>query len=63
WKELRYEGEACGLNRIARLMRQQRLYGIPQRKRWRKKVCGFDRRMCTITCSGTLQQVSPTAGG
>ena len=41
WKELRYEGEACGLNRVARLMREQELHGIPQRKRWRKKVCGL----------------------
>ena len=40
WKELRYVGEPCGRNRVARLMRQQELYGIPQRKRWRKKVCG-----------------------
>ena len=40
WQELRYEGEPCGRNRVARLMHQQGLHGIPQRKRWRKKVSG-----------------------
>jgi putative transposase len=40
WQELRYGGEPCGRNRVARLMRQQGLYGIPQRNRWRKKVSG-----------------------
>jgi hypothetical protein len=38
WQELRYRGEPCGRNRVARLMRQQGLHGISQRKRWRKKV-------------------------
>lgn len=36
--DLRYAGETCGLNRVARLMRQAGLRGIPQRTRWRKKV-------------------------
>jgi putative transposase len=40
WEELRYGGEPCGHNRVARLMRHQGLYGVPQRKRWRKKVSG-----------------------
>jgi len=37
WAQLRYGGESCSLNRVARLMRQQGLRGIPQRTRWRKK--------------------------
>jgi len=40
WKELRYAGERCGKNRIARLMRSNGLQGIPQRRRWRKKPSG-----------------------
>jgi putative transposase len=37
WQELRYEGETCGKHRVARLMRDMGLQGIPQRRRWRKK--------------------------
>ena len=37
WEDLRYEGETCGLNRVARLMRINKIQGIPQKKRWRKK--------------------------
>lgn len=37
WEDLRYAGESCSLNRIARLMRINHLQGIPQKKRWRKK--------------------------
>ena len=40
WEALRYEGEGCGQNRVARLMRAAGLQGIPQRKRWRKKSTG-----------------------
>ncbi len=36
--ELRFRGETCGRNRVARLMRAEGLQGIPQRKRWRGKV-------------------------
>jgi putative transposase len=38
--DLRYEGETCGKNRVARLMRLEGLRGIPQRRRWRSKVSG-----------------------
>jgi putative transposase len=38
--ELHYEGEICGKNRVARLMRAEGLQGIPQRRRWRKKQPG-----------------------
>ena len=38
--DLRYQGETCSLNRVARLMRQAGLRGIPQRKRWRNKRSG-----------------------
>lgn len=37
WQDLRYAGERCGKNRVASLMRQMGLQGIPQRSRWRKK--------------------------
>ncbi len=37
WDELRYEGETCSKNRVARLMRVDGLQGIPQKRRWRKK--------------------------
>lgn len=37
WGELRYAGETCGLNRVARLMHVHAIQGIPQRTRWRKK--------------------------
>jgi putative transposase len=37
WDELRYEGETCSKNRVARLMRVDDIRGIPQRRRWRKK--------------------------
>ena len=32
WDELRYEGETCSKNRVARLMRDDDLQGIPQRR-------------------------------
>lgn len=41
WEQLRYEGESCGENRIARLMRKNGLQGIPQRRRWRTKSSGI----------------------
>ena len=31
--ELRFRGQTCGRNRVARLMRAEGLQGIPQRKR------------------------------
>jgi putative transposase len=37
WETLRYVGESCSKNRVARLMRVNRLQGIPQRTRWHKK--------------------------
>jgi putative transposase len=40
WEELRYQGEPCSRNRVARLMRRDGLQGIPQRRRWRKKATG-----------------------
>ena len=40
WDALRYAGESCGLNRVARLMRSAGLQGIPQVQRWRKKGNG-----------------------
>lgn len=33
WEELRYLGESCSRNRVARLMRDNGLRGIPQRRR------------------------------
>ena len=40
WEELRYLGEPCSRNRVARLMKDDGLRGIPQRRRWRKKPSG-----------------------
>lgn len=40
FRELRYLGETCSKNRVARLMRQSGLQGIPQKKRWKKKKPG-----------------------
>lgn len=40
WEDLQYAGVACGKNRIARLMQAHGIQGMPQRKRWRKKVSG-----------------------
>jgi putative transposase len=37
WEELRYRGESCSRNRVARLMRANDLRGIPQRRNWRRK--------------------------
>lgn len=37
WEDLRFAGETCSVNRVARLMHKQGLRGIPQKKRWRKK--------------------------
>ncbi len=38
--ELRFLGETCSRNRVARLMRSDGLRGIPQRRRWRVKPTG-----------------------
>ena len=40
WEELRDAGERCGRHRVARLMRQAGLRGVPQRRRWRTKPSG-----------------------
>ena len=37
WDDLRYEGETCSKNRVARLMRDNGLQGIPQKRRWRNR--------------------------
>lgn len=39
-EELGYEGETASLNRVARLMRANQIYGLPQRKRWHYKRSG-----------------------
>ena len=38
--QLRYQGENCSKNRVARLMQLDGLQGIPQSKKWRKKASG-----------------------
>ena len=40
WEALRYQGETCSKNRVARLMRTAGIQGIPQKKRWRGKGSG-----------------------
>jgi len=37
-EDLGYEGIQVGVNRVGRLMKRAGLFGIPQRKRWRKKA-------------------------
>lgn len=39
-EELGFEGETASLNRVRRLMRANRIYGLPQRRRWRAKRSG-----------------------
>ena len=40
WEDLRYDGETCSLNRVARLMKSNTLIGIPSKKQWRKRKSG-----------------------
>ena len=40
WDDLRYDGETCSLNRVARLMKSNALIGIPAKKQWRKRKSG-----------------------
>lgn len=40
WDDLRFTGESCSKNSVARLMRANGLYGVPQRRRWRSKTSG-----------------------
>ena len=40
WEDLRDAGARCGRHRVARVMRRAGLYGVPQRRRWRKKRSG-----------------------
>ena len=40
WEDLRYEGEHCSLNRVARLMRVSGIQGIPVKRRLRSKASG-----------------------
>lgn len=37
WEELRYQGEPCSRNRVARLMQTAKLVGIPAVKQWRRR--------------------------
>ena len=40
WQELQTRGQPCGQHRVARLMKQEGLQGIPSRKRWRRRKSG-----------------------
>jgi len=40
WKELQVRGQPCGQHRVARLMKQEGLQGIPSKKRWRTRKTG-----------------------
>lgn len=40
WQRLRQQGEGCGKHRIARLMRQAGLRGIPAPTRWKRRKSG-----------------------
>jgi len=37
YEELRYDGETCSLNRVARLMQSNAMAGIPSKRQWRKR--------------------------
>lgn len=37
WEDLRYDGEICSLNRVAKLMRDNNIHGIPAVRKWRKR--------------------------
>ena len=37
WEDLRYEGETCSLNRVARLMKEHDIQGIPAARKWRSR--------------------------
>ena len=41
WQELQGRGYSCGKHRVARLMKQEGLQGIPSRKRWRRGRSGI----------------------
>ena len=49
--------------RVARLMRRVRLQGVPQRRRWRKKLTGVRRQVPGIIRSGTSPQSLPIPMG
>lgn len=36
WEQLRYEGETCSQNRVARLMKANGIQGLLQKRRWQK---------------------------
>ena len=38
WDDLRYKGETCTLNRVARFMKSDNLMDIPSRRRWKRRV-------------------------
>ena len=40
WQELQERGHACGQHRVARLMKQEKIQGIPSKKRWRSRKSG-----------------------
>ena len=40
WEELQYAVIPCSKNRVARLMHINKLQGVPQKTRWRKKASG-----------------------
>ena len=40
WDELVHRGEACGVHRVARLMRAHEIVGIPAPRRWRSRRPG-----------------------
>lgn len=41
WQELQARGHVCSKHRVARLMKQEGLQGIPSRKRWRRGKSGL----------------------
>lgn len=40
WEDLRFEGETCSLNRVAKLMKDNDIQGIPALRKWKRKGSG-----------------------
>lgn len=62
-EELNAQGMLCGINRVARLMRQHGIRGIPQKKQWGKRYRVVDPRLLKTICNETLLRQSPIPNG
>jgi putative transposase len=64
WEDLRYAGESCSLNRVARLMRKQGLRDIFRcAGNGARSLRAYDRRVLRTTWSGTSMPTRRTRSG